>query len=460
MQALSERVEEARDDAAALESIYRKSRSEGREAEFTGAVAALARQYPDNVLLAAWAYRLDVQPGEGATFAGPEAVTRVPPDRRWIVAVPTSILLGFVFALLAWGKPPMPLPGVSQPAFVLGWGTVTTAAILVFGFAANPDKERLPAYGVGILLLAAFFALAAWKGWEPAWSAIPRSTASKFDDQALLIALHLPFVSWAILAGVVCARLEQMWKQLYAFVAKSAEVVVTAGLYLIAGVVFSSLTVGIFTVLGIELPDGFTIRFAAWGFGVIPVLAVATAYDPSRTPAEQDWRTGLARVLRILVRLMLPLALAVLVVYVAWFIPLYFWQAFKERETLIVYNATIMAMIAVLACAAPGLEERLDGRQSRILRLAIVMAGVLTLLLNAYALAAVIGRALAGGYTPNRHAVIGWNVVTLLMLATVLARQALAQGKSWADVFRNSIAQALVLAVAWATWIVVGLPHF
>jgi hypothetical protein len=106
------------------------------------------------------------------------------------------------------------------------------------------------------------------------------------------------------------------------------------------------------------------------------------------------------------------------------------------------------------------LDERLAGRGAQILRLAIMAAAILTLLLNAYALAAIVSRTISGGYTPNRHAVIGWNVVTLAILGSVLLRQALARGRPWADVWRHSMAQALVLAVAWSAWVVVGLPHF
>ena len=92
----------------------------------------------------------------------------------------------------------------------------------------------------------------------------------------------------------------------------------------VTGALFLGLTFGIFAVLGIQLPQDGLRRVAAWGIGAIPILALASVYDPTTAPVAQSWATGLARILRILSRLLLPLALGVLAVYVFWFIPAYF----------------------------------------------------------------------------------------------------------------------------------------
>ena len=83
---------------------------------------------------------------------------------------------------------------------------------------------------------------------------------------------------------------------------------------------------------------------------------------------------------------------------------------------------------------------------------------VLTLLLNLYALAAIVTRTLQYGLTPNRHAVLGWNAVTLLMLAFLLARSWSAEPDDWPPKFRASMGRVMVLAVGWASWVIWGLP--
>jgi len=451
-------IEAARDDPRSLEELYRSAVTSGDELLFVDAIAALLVRYPDSLLLQAWSHRLDIAREPGPR-TGTAEIAQYATRRHWLAAILTSVALGLVFVLLTWEMAGR-LADPASPRFLLGWAPATAAAVLVFSYATGPDRRRLQLYVGALLLLALLFGLAAWKGWIPLAAMRDADREPAGLAQAWLIALHLPFVCWGVLAGAMCAALGDVWRQVFAFVAKSAETIVTAGLYVIAGGVFTGLTVGIFRALGVTLSEQLVVRFVCWGAGAVPVLAVATVYDPTGVPADQEWHTGLARVIRILVRLLLPLTIGVLLVYDAYFIPTQFMKAFTQRETLIIYNITIIAIIAVLAVAAPGLDERLAGRGAQILRLAIMTAAILTLLLNAYALAAIVSRTISGGYTPNRHAVIGWNVVTLAILGSVLLRQALARGRPWADVWRHSMAQALVLAVAWSAWVVVGLPHF
>jgi hypothetical protein len=79
-------------------------------------------------------------------------------------------------------------------------------------------------------------------------------------------------------------------------------------------------------------------------------------------------------------------------------------------------------------------------------------------LLNVYALAAIVSRTIEFGLTPNRYAVFGWNIVTLLMLVVVGVRLWRGRSTPWVYIFRESIARVSVLAVVWALWVLIGLP--
>ena len=146
--------------------------------------------------------------------------------------------------------------------------------------------------------------------------------------------------------------------------------------------------------------------------------------------------------------------------YVCVFIPLYFWRPFGKREILIVYNATIMAVLALLAASATGPDDARSEREDRILRYGILALGLLSILLNLYALAAIISRTAEFGLTPNRHTVLGWNVVTLAMLGTVVVRIWRCPPTDWVDGFRASLSRISILAVGWICWVVWGLPRF
>lgn len=442
---LKSQIEGASIDAAALERLYKQAVAAGNEAAFKEAIRQCAGEYQENILFKAWAYRLNVlSPSPGVA---PEGQTVKPGrTRQWWAAVATSVVLGVLYTLFARDKPPIPVPGQADPLFWIGWGPLTALGMLFYLAVVDRSEKRIYRYAgaaASIVLIAAGTAAIAWH---------------RTGDIAMLCALHLPFVAWAAVGAAVTLGQPDPVTQRYAFLVKSVETILAGGIYFAAGGIFLGLTYGIFAVLGINIPEDRLQTVAAWGIGAIPVLALASVYDPGAAPVAQNWTTGLTRLLGILTRLILPLALGVLVVYVFWFIPAYFWRPFQEREALIVYNATILAILVLLTVVVSGPNEGRSPYQDTILRSAVLVLGGLTLFLNAYALAAIVSRTLTFGLTPNRYAVFGWNIVTLLMLAGIGIRQWRGRSNPWAYVFRESIARVSVLALAWALWVLIGLP--
>jgi hypothetical protein len=438
-------IERAREDPAALERLYRESAAVGDEASFREAISKSLSRHPQNLLLRAWGCRFDL---EVSPATATEAAAERPSGRHWWVAVTGSIILGIVFVLLVGRRPPMPIPGEANDLFWLGWAPITAAAILLYLVIDGQVGKRWHWHLLGILAAGLSGALAAWNGW------------GRTDHAAVLISIHLPFVAWAAVGVGVSFGHGRPLRQFYGYVVKSAETVLTVGIYLMAGVVLAGLTVGIFDALRVRIPDQIMRIIASGGMGLVPILALASLYESSKPPSEQSWITGLARLLKILTRLILAPALIVLVIYLFWFVPVHFWRPFIERDVLIVYNATIMAIIANLACTVPDPGEKLSPRSSTVLRYAVLATSCLTFLLNVYALTAVASRTFRGGLTPNRHAVLGWNVITLIMLAYIGVRLLRAKSERWPEVFRKSAALSAVPAIGWALWVVLGLPHF
>lgn len=455
---MKETVEQVKGDAAALETLYREAAGSGEKGAFKDAVAELARRCPEDVLLSAWAYRLDIRPAEISVGISEAAASEKTGEgveffegRRWFVAIGVAIVLGLLYVVMSIAGSSAPFFDPENPIFRLGWAPLTALAILAYGRFLDRQEAHSRWYLGAGLAVAVATGFAAWTGLDT-------------DPRGILVTIHFPFAVWAIVAAAVVGARADVWEQFFAYLAKSVETVVTVGLYVIAGGIFAGLTAGLFGVLGINMPDWLMGRIAAWGFGAIALLAVATTYDPTRAPVDQDADGGLSRVLQILSRLLMPLALFVLVIYVFVFIPTNFFQAFKERETLIVFNASIMAIAVLLVCAVPprrtGISAQAPaGKFDKVMRYGVLAVAAITVLLNAYALAAVVGRTLSGGLTPNRHAVLGWNVVTLVMLTTVVVQTWRGGAQRWAQAFRGWQAKVFVLAVAWAAWVLVALPH-
>ena len=291
-----------------------------------------------------------------------QTLSRSSLEAHWLPAIGLAVLLGGLFAFLASGGVPAPIPvdGVS-PVYWIGWSPLIGLAVFAYLLIASGDSNRRSTYGLGacLLLLAALISgLTAW---------------GRTDDIAILTAIHLPFVVW-IAFGWAVTKTDEGGDQFFAYLLKSVETVVAAGLYLIAGAIFFRLTIGIFSVLGVPVPKAAIESLVAFGLGVVPLLALASVYDPQSTPLAQSWSRGLARIVRILPRLMLPAAIGILLIYILWFVPTRFWQPFEDRSALIVYNATIVAIIAVMSTSVTGLDETTDNRYDGLLRYGILAA--------------------------------------------------------------------------------------
>jgi hypothetical protein len=190
---------------------------------------------------------------------------------------------------------------------------------------------------------------------------------------------------------------------------------------------------------------------------MIPVLAVAIAYDPTRPPSEQSFEGGLIRLLQMLLRLFLPLTAAVLVVYLC-IVPFYFWRPFENRDVLIIYNAMLFAVMALLLGVTPYKLADIGPAQERWLRRGIIAVAALAGIVSIYALAAITYRTVQEGLTPNRVTFIGWNLINAGLLIYLLLKQAGKQEATWLPAVQQAFGLGALLYAGWSAIVLFGLP--
>lgn len=429
-----------------LEHLYRQSTKQGQQESFCAAITRILATTDRSPLMDFWGYRLDMLPMDESAQA--PAILHSSTSRLWGRALSLSVLLGLLWSLFSGGRPPVPSPDVATPLFWLGWAPATTLLIMVFVAAESRFRERRGIMGIAVLIIVASALLSGWMVW-----------GSK-GTMPLLVAFHLPFLTWIILGAAATVRVENCALQRMSFILKSAEALVASGVYFAGAGVFGVLTLGIFNVLGIHFPEVWINRGVALTLGVLPILAIASTYNPRLSPAEQDFSTGPARLMRLLCRLLLAPALAVLAIYVLWFIPRYFWRPFEERAVLLVYNASLAAVLLLMVLVVPHAREELSAAWQRVLRHGTRAICALALILNVYSLSAVVSRTFRLGISPNRHAVIGWNAVTLYLLASILVSQCRSNAPNWIEHFRESFARFLPLVALWVFWVLLAIPLF
>lgn len=426
-------LREAASDPERVERLYQQARARGDAERFQHAVATTYQEAPDNLLYGAWFYRLAAPSEESAPRHG----------ANWRVAVPLSIGLALIVWLLS-------SPGLTltrgTPLLLVLWSPLVAAGIVAY--LVLTSRAHVMRAVVALVALAGItvYVLALYET-----NVIPDRMT-----YLTLMLLHIPLLSGA---AVVLALLGWPFsaRDAFGFLTKSLETAGTAGVASIAGGIFVGLAAGMFAALSVKIPELFIRLLVIGGAGLIPILAVASVYD-ARVPAgEQDFRRGLGRILAILFRALLPLTLLVLVIYLL-VIPFNFRAPFESRDVLIIYNALLFAVLALLVGVTPVSTADLPHQLHRALRWGIVAVTALVVVVSVYALAAVVYRTAADHLTMNRVAVIGWNVLNIGLLIALLAGQARAGRDRWIPALHQTFRLGVPLYIVWGLALVLALP--
>lgn len=427
-----------------LEQAYAEAREAGEADAFKRAIEDSHASAPDNLLYAAWFYRLKraAERAEGFAVA-------------WGWVIPLALVNGLLFWWLSDDQRFMiELAGAAytnardfMPVVFLLAGPLAAAFVMIYLTVVGRKRWPLALLLVGVLGAAGAYVLLTF----------PQAGPQPFQRQYLnLMIMHLALLSWAVV-GVLLTADHRDPENRFAFLTKSLEVVVMGGLFVIAGGLFTAITMALFSALDIQFPQVVQRLIIAGGGGLIPVVATAVIYDPTVPPARQAFEEGLSKLVALLGRLLLPLALVLLIVYLG-FIPFNFRAPLDNREVLITYNVMLFAVMGLLVGATPVREADVPPRLQRWLRWGISALAALALIVSLYALGAIIYRTALDRITPNRLTFIGWNAINIGLLGLVLLLQARATGSRWLEALKRAYSAETVAYVVWTAAVILAIP--
>jgi uncharacterized membrane protein len=415
-----------------LEKLYEAARQANDEAEFRADVQAAHEKTPGNILLSAWQARFEHSPLPKA-----KRVT------NWALAV----VLGVVTGMILWAISDTTQLFIGQvPYLLVFWAPIATIPAIIFLTAISKRNYLFTGIAVLSLVVAGLYV----------WLVTPRMSQIMGNYYTILMVFQLPLLCWIAL-GVTVMKFRSTDSNRFAFLTKSIEVMITAGVYLIFGVAFGLITLGMFAALSITPPEIILRLFGAGGFGLIPILAVATMYDPLVLPEAQDFSQGLSKFVFTMMRLLLPLTLVVLVIYL-FVIPFNFFAPYQNRDLLIVYNVMQFAIIGLLIGATPLRLDDLSHNFQKWLRWGIVAVSILAIVISLYALSAVAYRTAIDRLTLNRLTIIGWNVINIAILGVMIYTQFSKLISPWHERLQRVFSKATSAYLAWSVFLILVLP--
>lgn len=456
-------IKSLENDPPRLEALYMAAREKNETNQFQEGLVTCYQAHRQNQLLAAWYYRFQSEASFSANLKAPvemplQQVTAPRKPIQWKFAVPLAIVNALVFWLLsdptlAFTDQWMPLPFL----IILATPLIAIFTILYLALSTPALKTSRKLYqpwwkpsGIDQMGRKAVILPIAVLAVITAYAFLLCFQVRTFDDAQfrLLVAVHLPILSWGAV-GICILGLSSEAHQRFSFLIKSIEIFVIAGLFLLSGMVFGVITMGLFTALSVDIPE-LIIRLATvGGAGLIPLLAIAVGYDPFSSPSEQDFAQGLGKLIATLPRLLLPLSLIVITIYI-FVIPFSFLQPFTDRDVLIVYNVMLFAVMGLLVGATPIKPDDISPRLSHYLRLGFSTLCALVILVSIYALSATVYRAILNGLTMNRLTIIGWNTINISLLSLLLIKAIKHKQKEWIQSFHWVFGVACTIYLAWS----------
>lgn len=415
-----------------LESLYQIARQANEEPEFRSDLQEMYQKSPENLLLSAWHSRFEHLP-----LPKPKRAT------NWGLAV----VLGIITGLILWAiSDPQWIFLDKIPFILILWAPIATIPPIIFLAVISKRNYQFAAMSaIGLIVACIYILLIA-----------PGQADQAGRDYLTLMVIQLPLLCWFAL-GIAVMKFKSTTSNRFAFLTKSIEVMITAGVYLIFGVAFGLITIGMFAALNITPPDIIMRLIVAGGFGLIPIMAVATMYDPLILPESQDFSQGLSKFVFTMMRLLLPLTLIVLVIYL-FVIPFNFTAPFQNRNLLIVYNVMQFAIIGLLVGATPLKLDDLSPKMQTWLRRGIIIVSILAIIISLYALSAVVYRTVLDGITLNRTTIIGWNMINIAILGFMIYTQSTKVITGWHERLQNVFSQATTAYLIWSIFLILALP--
>jgi hypothetical protein len=354
--------------------------------------------------------------------------------------------------------------GAARTDAIVAFGLAVAAALLIklpvlFGMPMGDPNGGFYARNLSLFVLPLLTGYFAWKrrldrrtlGWLAAAFVAAAIFANAYPfapdgHTEILAALHLPIALW-LAVGIAYAG--SRWNEVGGrmdFIRFSGELFIYYVLIALGGGVLAGFTALIFQAIGIDIEP----IFESW---LLPCGAIGGVLVASwLVEAKQSVIENMAPVLT---RLFTPFFAAVLVLFLG--VVLFTGRGIEmERDVLIAFDLLLVVVLALLLYSVSARDPHAPPGVFDVVQVVLLVAALLA---DAVALSAIAARITEFGFTPNRVAALGENLILLVNLAwsAFLYVRFLQRRGAFADLERWQTDYLPVYA-AWAAIVVIVFP--
>jgi hypothetical protein len=229
------------------------------------------------------------------------------------------------------------------------------------------------------------------------------------SDTLILACIHLPLFLWAVLGFTFVGDNLKNYHKRLDFLRYNGDLVVMTTIILIAGILLTVVTLGLFTLIDVRMEEFYFQYIVVMGLAASPIVGT---YLVQTNPQLVN------KVSPVIAKVFTPLVLLTLVIYLLAVIGTGK-DPYNDRDFLLIFN---MLLIGVMAIILFSIAETSKNSESKIGTWLLLGLAIVTVIVNSIALSAILFRISEWGITPNRLAVLGGNILILTNLLIVTYR--------------------------------------
>ena len=266
------------------------------------------------------------------------------------------------------------------------------------------------------------------------------------SDTLILACIHLPILLWTVLGISFTGNNVKEYQPRIKFLRYNGDLVILATLIAISGGILTGATIGLFSIIGIDIKTFYLENIGVFGVASIPIIATFIANNNPQL---------INKVSPLIAKIFSPLVLLTLVVYLSTVL-FTGKNPYTDRNFLVMFNAVLLGVMAIILFSV---AETLKNAEQRTNSFILFLLSIVTVLINCIALSAILFRISEWGMTPNRFAVLGSNILMLANLVMITYRL-------WKKISRkgnrteveNAIAMFLPVYSLWAVIVTFIFP--
>ena len=217
--------------------------------------------------------------------------------------------------------------------------------------------------------------------------------------------IHFPLFCWAILGLAYTFNSNPVSSRL-SYLRFNGDIAILTAIILTVGGMLTGITIGLFELIGFDIAEFYFKYIVIYGIAAAPIVAT---YILDLNPLL------VSRVSPVVARVFSPLVLITLIAYLG---ALAFSKKdpFHDRDFLLFFNILLIGVLAIIFFA---IVEGYSRNRGKVQRIVLFALSAVTIIVNGIALTAIIFRIGNWGFTPNRLAVLGGNLLFLIHLILI-----------------------------------------